>query len=406
MVQSKQVQNMSKTPINFIDLEDASVSTINSPKKSSESKLFDDISSLLKTSFDKNSLDEDNLKSFLDSINSKFGTLSTSKDDTRPVEELLNPDNRRFSVFPIKYKKVWNEYKTQVANFWKAEEIDFSKDRDHYQELNSNEQHFIKMVLAFFANADGIVNFNLGERFVREIGIMEVQIALRFQMMMEDIHGETYSLMLDSIVTDKDEKKYLFNSISTVPSIKRMADWAFKWIDSDKTFAHRVIAFAVVEGILFSGAFAAIYWFKNNHKGKLPGLIKSNEFIARDEGRHTTFSCLMYSMLQNKLNQEEVYKIVDEGVIISQKFMDDAIPIRLIGMNNDLMNDYIEFIADRLLVTLGYAPKYKKTNPFKFMETIGMVNKTNFFENRPTDYQDANVKNKSKRGMLKISDDF
>jgi ribonucleoside-diphosphate reductase beta chain len=212
--------------------------------------------------------------------------------------------------------------------------------------------------------------------------------------------------MLDSLIKDKKEKTYLLNSIKTVPSIKRMADWAFKWIDSSKKFAYRVIAFAIVEGIFFSGAFAAIYWFKKTHKGMMSGLVKSNEFIARDEGQHTQFSCLMYSMLNNKLTQNEVYEIMDEGVYISKNFVDDAIPVRLIGMNNDKLNDYIEFIADRLLITLGYQKKYNKTNPFKFMETIGMINKTNFFENRPTDYQSASVNNKSKKGKFNISEDF
>ncbi|MBA42594.1 MAG: ribonucleoside-diphosphate reductase [Magnetococcales bacterium] len=349
------------------------------------------------------------MKNFINSVEKYQSHLSSQNNnlnDQEEEEELLKSDNRRYSIFPIKYQKVWDAYKTQEDNFWKAEEIDFSRDYDDYLKLNKDEQHFVKMILAFFANADGIVNFNLGERFIREIEIMEVQVALRYQMMMEDIHGETYSLMLDSLVKDKKEKAYLLNSIETVPSIKRMADWAFKWIDSSKKFAYRVVAFAIVEGVFFSGAFAAIYWFKKKHKGMLNGLVKSNEFIARDEGQHTQFSCTMYSMLKNKLSQEEVYQIMDEGVIISQKFVDDAIPVRLIGMNAQMMNDYIEFIADRLLISLGYTKKYNKKNPFKFMETIGMLNKTNFFENRPTDYQDANVKNKSKRGLLNITDDF
>jgi ribonucleoside-diphosphate reductase beta chain len=351
----------------------------------------------------------DEKTSYLETLSKQIEQLKESqinKNDKLKPEELLNQNKRRYSIFPIEYKKVWDAYKTQEANFWKAEEIDFSKDYDDYLKLNKDEQHFIKMILAFFANADGIVNFNLGERFVREIEIMEVQVALRYQMMMEDIHGETYSLMLDSLIKDKKEKTYLLNSIKTVPSIKRMADWAFKWIDSSKKFAYRVIAFAIVEGIFFSGAFAAIYWFKKTHKGMMSGLVKSNEFIARDEGQHTQFSCLMYSMLNNKLTQNEVYEIMDEGVYISKNFVDDAIPVRLIGMNNDKLNDYIEFIADRLLITLGYQKKYNKTNPFKFMETIGMINKTNFFENRPTDYQSASVNNKSKKGKFNISEDF
>jgi ribonucleotide reductase beta subunit family protein with ferritin-like domain len=409
MLNQKSNSSMSNHDLKLIDLEDASVITTNSADEVKKNSMFDELSSLLQESFSSDATQEEQIKNFMNRAKKYQSHLSLQNDNSKDQdeeEELLRTDNRRYSIFPIRYQKVWDAYKTQEANFWKAEEIDFSQDYDDYLKLNNDEQHFVKMVLAFFANADGIVNFNLGERFVREIGIMEVQVALRYQMMMEDIHGETYSLMLDSLVKDKKEKAYLLNSIETVPSIKRMADWAFKWIESTKKFAYRVIAFAIIEGVFFSGAFAAIYWFKKKHKGMLNGLVKSNEFIARDEGQHTQFSCTMYSMLKNKLSQEEVYQIMDEGVIISQKFVDDAIPVRLIGMNAHMMNDYIEFIADRLLISLGYTKKYNKKNPFKFMETIGMINKTNFFENRPTDYQDANVKNKSKRGVLNISDDF
>lgn len=324
-------------------------------------------------------------------------------------EPILNKENRRFTVYPIKYNDIWEMYKKQQACFWKAEEIDFSTDYDDYLTLNSDEQHFLKMILAFFAASDGIVNFNISSRFLNDIQIIEATIAYEWQMMMENIHGEVYSLMLDNIVKDKTEKEKLFNAIETIPVVKKMADWAFKWIDSSDSFAHRVVAFAILEGVFFSGAFAAIFWFKKyKNKGKafLKGLTKSNEFISRDEGMHCDFGCLLYHHLNNKLSKQTVYTIMDEAVTIAKEFMQDALPCKLIGMNFEKMGDYIDYIGDRLLVSLTYPKKYNKDNPFKFMETIGLLGKTNFFEMRPTEYQDSHIMNKNKSHDFVINDDF
>ena len=238
---------------------------------------------------------------------------------------------------------------------------------------------------------------------------MEVQIVYAFQMMMENIHGECYSLMLDNLIHDRKERDHLFNAIETIPSVKAMADWAFKWIDSSSKFAFRVVAFAIVEGVFFSGAFAAIFWFKKyKNRGKmfLKGLTKSNEFISRDEGLHCDFACLVYHHLINKLTVREIYNIMDEGVLVSQQFMQDALPTGLLGMTANAMNDYIEYIGDRLLVALNCPKKYKKQNPFKFMETIGLPGKTNFFELRPTEYQDAHVNNSNSHNYFVLDDDF
>jgi ribonucleotide reductase beta subunit family protein with ferritin-like domain len=348
--------------------------------------------------------DNISLRNILDNMIEKNNKLD--KKDTE--EPLLNSDNKRFTVFPIKYHDIWNMYKKMEACFWKAEEIDFSQDYKDFKTLNEHEQHFLKRILAFFAASDGIVNFNLEKRFGNEIQIMEAKIVYDFQKMMENIHGEVYSQMLDNIIKDDVEKKELFNAINTIPTIKKMADWSFKWIDSSDSFAHRVVAFTVVEGVFFSGAFASIFWFKKiKNKGGLflPGLTKSNEFIARDEGLHTDFGCLLYSHIKNRLDQKTIYNIVDEGVLIAKEFINDALPYKLMGMNKDMMCNYIEYVADRLLITLNYDKLYNKNNPFKFMETIGMIGKTNFFEARPTDYQDANIFNNSK-DEFEIDNDF
>ncbi len=290
-----------------------------------------------------------------------------------------------------------------MACFWKAEEIDFSRDYDDYMTLNDNEKHFVEMVLAFFAASDGIINFNLNERFSREVKITEAQFLYQFQMMIENVHNEVYSLMLDNIVKDPKKKDFLFNAIKTIPSVKEMAEWAFKWIDSSESFAHRVVAFAIIEGVFFSGAFAAIFWlkkYKNTGKTFMNGLVKSNKFISRDEGLHVENGCELYRLLEHKLDEKVINSIMREAVEISQNFMIDALPIRLIGMNNELMNDYIEYIGDRLLNMLGYKKIYNKKNPFKFMDTIGLNDKTNFFESRPHEYQDSHVMNKNKGKKL------
>jgi ribonucleotide reductase beta subunit family protein with ferritin-like domain len=304
---------------------------------------------------------------------------------------------------------LWNLYEKQVALFWTAKEIDFSKDLEDFETLSENEQHYLKRVLAFFAASDGIVNFNISSRFLQEITVMEASVCYGFQMAMENVHSEVYSIMLDNLVKNTSEREMLFNSIQTVDSVKLISDWAFKWINSDKSFAHRVIAFCVVEGVFFSGAFASIFWMKRyKSAGKLflQGLVKSNEFIARDEGMHVQFGCELYRLLNNKLSTQEVYSIIEEGVYVAKLFMVDALPVKLLGMNSESMCEYIEYVSDRLLVDLGYPKRYQKSNPFSFMETIGMVGKTNFFESRPTEYQSAYVLSNSNENNHEIMEDF
>jgi ribonucleoside-diphosphate reductase beta chain len=326
------------------------------------------------------------------------------------LEPILDEANSRFTVYPIVYKGLWDLYQKQLSSFWKPQEVDLSKDYEDFLELNEDERHFIKRVLAFFAASDGIVNFNLSKRFLQEIKVMEGITCYTFQMMMEGIHGEMYSLMLDNLVKDTTEKEHLFNSIKTVESVKALYDWANKWIESDLSFAHRVIAFAVVEGIFFSGAFASIFWLKRyKSAGRLflQGLVKSNEFIARDEGMHVEFGCEIYRLLENKLPKESVYEIIEDGVTVAKQFMMDALPIRLIGMNGASMSEYIEYVADRLIVELGYKKLYQTANPFSFMDTIGMSDKTNFFESRPTQYQSAfNQDSKRTTDLETFEDDF
>ncbi len=318
--------------------------------------------------------------------------MSSSRDTS--TEPILDQSSRKFTLYPIQYPTLFSLYKKQLSSFWKAEEIDFSKDRYDFEDLNENEQHFIKRILGFFAASDGIVNFNLATRFLNELVPMEATVCYTYQMMMENIHSESYSIMLDNLVKDPMERKLLFNSIKTVDSIKRISEWAMKWIESDLSFAHRVVAFCVVEGVFFSGAFASIFWLKKYKSGGklfLQGLVKSNEFISRDEGQHVEFGVEIYRLLKNKLTMDEIYDIIEEGVEIASEFYTDAIPVRLIGMNNENMIDYIKYVSDRLLVELGYDKKYNVANPFSFMETIGMMGKTNFFESRPTEYQSAYV---------------
>lgn len=324
-------------------------------------------------------------------------------------EPILDQNTRRFTLFPITYPTLWELYKKQLASFWKAEEIDFSKDREDFESLSQDEQHYIKRILGFFAASDGIVNFNLATRFLNELVPMEATVCYTYQMMMENVHSESYSLMLDNLVRDSSEKTLLFNSIKTVDSIKSISDWAMKWINSDLPFSNRVIAFCVVEGVFFSGAFASIFWlkrFKSNGRLFLSGLIKSNEFIARDEGQHVKFGVEIYKLLRNKLTTQQVYQIIDEGVSISRTFYSDALPVRLLGINEDSMMNYIMYVSDRLLVELGYEKKYNKQNPFAFMETIGMQSKTNFFESRPTEYQSAHVLGDKENKNEILEDDF
>lgn len=346
-------------------------------------------------------------------MNSQTSKINNNE-QTKLYEPITDEAKRKFTVLPIQYEDVWWYYKRQVACFWKEEELDFSHDYEDFMSLNKGEQHFVEMILAFFAASDGIVNFNLSERFTREITNTEILMAYQFQMMMENIHSTVYSLMLENIVKDTDKRAKLFNAIETVPSVKKMADWAFEWIDSGESLAHRVVAFAIVEGIFFSGAFAAIFWLKKTKQGKsgkpfMNGFITSNKFISRDEGIHTYFACCVYDKLINKLNQEEILKIMIPAVDIAKSFIVESIPVRLIGMNSNMMCEYIENVADRLLFLLGYKKFYNTANPFKFMATIGLNDKSNFFEVRPHEYQDADTLNKSgdsKNKAIVLDEDF
>ena len=312
---------------------------------------------------------------------------------TNKIEPLLDPESQRLVIFPIKYPELWNTYKKQRAAFWIPDEIDFSKDMaDWNTKLTEDERHFIKNVLAFFAGSDGIVNLNIGLNFKQEVFIPEAQYVYDFQTVMEGIHAETYSLLIDTYIIDDAEKTYLFNAIETIPCVKKKANWALKWIYADKqiaSFATRLVAFAIVEGVFFSGSFCAIYWLKQ--RNLMPGLTISNELISRDEGMHLDFACQLYSMLINKLDQQTIYDMFEEALKIEKEFIIDSLPCKLIGMNSDLMTLYLESVADKTLVQLGYAKKYNSNNPFPFMDVINLQGKTNFFEHRVTQYQKANL---------------
>ena len=300
-------------------------------------------------------------------------------------EPLLTENEKRYVMFPIVDGDIWKMYKKQMDCFWRAEEIDLSKDTKHWLTLNENEQHFIKHILAFFAASDGIVLENLGQRFMNEVQLSEARAAYGFQIMMENIHSETYSLLIDTLVKKEDEKKKLFEAIENFPCIKKKADWSIKWInDKRSSFATRLIAFACVEGIFFSGSFCSIYWLKK--RGLMPGLTFSNELISRDEGMHTDFAVLLFSKLKKKPKRAKILEIFKEAVNIEKEFICEALPCRLIGMNSTLMSQYIEFVADRLLVQLGFPKLYESSNPFDFMEMISLEGKTNFFEKRVGDY--------------------
>ncbi|GBE79740.1 Ribonucleoside-diphosphate reductase small chain [Sparassis crispa] len=305
-------------------------------------------------------------------------------------EPLLMETKRRFVLFPIQYHDIWRMYKQAQASFWTAEEIDLSHDMcDWENRLTDDERHFISHVLAFFAGSDGIVNENLVERFADEVQVAEARCFYGFQIMMENIHSETYSLLIDTYIKDPQRRDYLFDAIETIPCIKKKADWALRWISDHKsTFAERLVAFAAVEGIFFSGSFASIFWLKK--RGLMPGLTFSNELISRDEGMHTEFACLLYHNLNRRPHPAVILKIITEAVEIEQEFLSDALPCALIGMNAELMCQYIEFVADRLLVSLGLEKHYRSTNPFDFMDMISLQGKTNFFEKRVSDYARAN----------------
>ena len=300
-------------------------------------------------------------------------------------EPLLTPNDNRFVMFPIQYDDIWKMYKKQVDCFWRAEEIDLTKDLADWDRLEKDEQYFISMILAFFAASDGIVLENLALRFMGDVQVSEARAFYGFQIAMENVHSECYSLLIDTYIKEEEYKDRLFNAIDTFPCIKKKADWAKKWIaDNRSSFATRLVAFACIEGIFFSGAFCSIFWLKK--RGLMPGLTFSNELISRDEALHTEFAILLYTKLQKKINKSRIYEIVREAVEIETEFICDALPCRIIGMNSDLMTQYIQFVADRLCLQLGYDKIYGTANPFPFMELISLESKTNFFEKRVADY--------------------
>ena len=318
-------------------------------------------------------------------------------------EPLLTPDDNRFVMFPIKHEDIWRMYKTQVDCFWRAEEIDLTKDLTHWESLSQDEKYFISMILAFFAASDGIVLENLALRFIGDVQVAEARAFYGFQIAMENIHSQTYSLLIETYIKDKEEKHKLFNAIENFPCIKKKADWAQKWIhDNRSSFATRLIAFACVEGIFFSGSFCSIYWLKK--RGLMPGLTFSNELISRDEALHCEFAVLLYSKLLKKINKSRIHEIIKEAVEIETEFICEALPCRLIGMNSQLMTQYIQFVADRLCVQLGYDKIYNVTNSFDFMELISLEGKTNFFEKKVGDYALANKTNN--KNTFDLNEDF
>jgi ribonucleoside-diphosphate reductase beta chain len=310
------------------------------------------------------------------------------------TEKILQDNPGRFVLFPIEHHDLWKFYKQSEASFWTAEEIDLSQDvNDWENKLNDDEQHFVKHVLAFFAASDGIVNENLAMNFVNEVQYTEAKFFYGFQIMMENIHSETYSLLIDTYIKDKEEQNKLFNAIETVPAIQKKAKWAMNYIDNG-TFVERLIAFAAVEGIFFSGSFCSLFWLKK--RGLMPGLTFSNELISRDEGMHCDYACHLYNNhIENKLSEKKIKDIICGALEIEKEFILEALPVRLIGMNSDLMAQYLEFVTDRLLVALGCSKVHNTTNPFDFMENIAIQGKTNFFEKRVAEYQKAGVHNKS-----------
>lgn len=320
------------------------------------------------------------------------------------IEPILQENKDRFVLFPIKHREIWEMYKKAEASFWTAEEIDLSPDLlDWEKKLNEDEKYFIKHVLAFFAASDGIVNENLAVNFMSEVQYPEARCFYGFQVMIENIHSEAYSLLIDTYIRNPEDKDRLFHAIDTVPCVKKKADWALRWI-SQGSFAERLIAFAAVEGIFFSGSFCSIFWLKK--RGLMPGLSFANELISRDEGLHCDFACLLYSQLKHKLPTATVQDIIRNAVGIEHEFVRDSIPVKLIGMNSDLMCQYIEFVADRLLVALGCPRIYNVTNPFDFMELISMQGKTNFFERRVSEYQKSGVMTKKEDNVFSLTEEF
>ena len=317
-------------------------------------------------------------------------------------EPLLAPDDNRFVMFPIQHDDIWQMYKKQIDCFWRAEEIDLSKDISHWEGLNKDEQSFVSMILAFFAASDGIVLENLAQRFMSDVQVSEARAFYGFQIAMENVHSETYSLLIETYIKDKVEKNRLFNAITNFPCIKKKSDWAQKWIhDNRSSFATRLVAFACVEGIFFSGAFCSIYWLKK--RGLMPGLTFSNELISRDEALHCEFAVLLYSKLIKKMDKARIHEIIKEAVEIETEFICEALPCRLIGMNSIMMTQYIQFVADRLCSQLGYKKIYNVSNPFDWMELISLQKKSSFFEQRVSEY---GLANKQTEDAFSFSDEF
>ncbi len=342
----------------------------------------------------------ENIKLFFNQLKHSMAQQSSNMTETILAE---NPD--RFVILPIRYPEVWKMYKTAEASFWTAEEVDLNPDLvDWETRLNDDERHFIKHVLAFFAASDGIVNENLVLNFMREVQIPEARCFYGFQVAIENIHAEMYSLLIDTYIRDPREKDYLFHALQNLPCVAKKGEWALRWIENAPTFAHRLVAFAAVEGIFFSGSFCSIFWLKK--RGLMPGLTFSNELISRDEGLHTDFACLLFSMLQNKPGEQEVKDIITEAVIFEKEFVTDALPVSLIGMNAETMGQYIEFVADRLLLSLGFSKVYGTANPFPWMDMISIQGKTNFFEKRVGDYQKAGVMAKREDQVFSMEADF
>jgi ribonucleoside-diphosphate reductase beta chain len=321
------------------------------------------------------------------------------------MERILEKNDKRLVALPILHQDLWDMYKKCIDTIWFAEELDLESDRTDWNKLNDKEQYFIKNILAFFAASDGIVNENLCSRFANEIQLYEARSFYHLQMTMEDIHSETYALLIDTYIKDTQEKERLFNAISTIPCVKEKADWAFKWITSSESFAQRLIAFAIVEGVFFSGSFCAIYWLKK--RGLMPGLCTSNEFISRDEGMHTDFAALLYrNYIENKLSESEVHSMFAQAIEIEKKFITESIPVSLIGMNSELMGQYLEFTADLLLRDLGYRSLFNSKNPFEWMELIALEGKTNFFEKKVSEYKKPGIGVEASQNAFALDADF
>lgn len=329
-----------------------------------------------------------------------------TKDD-QFVEPILRENDGRFVLFPIEHDDIWQLYKKQEASIWTAEELDLLQDITDWEKLNENEKHFIKHILAFFAASDGIVNENLAENFLSEVQYTEAKFFYGFQVMMENIHSETYSLLIDTYVKDKAERDKLFKAIETIDAVKKKAEWALKWVDSE-SFAERLIAFAAVEGIFFSGSFCSIFWLKK--RGLMPGLSFSNELISRDEALHCEFAVHLHNHhLVNKVSEERIREIIESALEIEKEFITDSLPVSLIGMNSALMSEYLEYVADRLMIDFNCKPIYGTKNPFDFMANIALENKTNFFEKRVGDYAKSGVGNSAEENKLSFDfddDDF